>query len=442
MGNRVLLLPGCGAITCSEWGALKPSCSSSCSPDALACNQCREEPGSRFFGDDAVLLDRLEAAVHGDRLLTKLHVNVALFSTTSADIIEGLLRLTRHKQGLCDVGRLNQALHGELSTRARPPVDLMKSLQWVYRFEELPAPAAQLAQRSVYAFFATMFAAAAALKWQGRPPNAWRQRGVEPQDVLMGAKMRLSEVIAGLRFLACLALLQHCADPAVLSSRRAMQAMMQACGLNADDSFGVFSSSVGDGCRVGKANSSIATGAGAEAFAEVGRRSWSSCESPKAGDTWDEFFLHAQRRPAESVSMLLKDLQGRTAAAPAGGGNAADRSAEAFSPMVSSNEACCRKHVDPSGGYVETNLGPGLPFAARPSGETPRSRGASISGRACSFAFPVVPAAVRDTWDDELIACPSALEEPVDWSDWQDRRQAAPPCPHAASGDDAQNHNQ
>merc|ERR1719197_1141886 len=97
-----------------------------------AC-QCNEDGGSsQFFSDDDVLLERLEASRHGDRLLTKLHVNVALFSTTACDIVEGLLQLTRpHQNWRCgEQLSLSQSLHEALLHHARPPVSLMKTLQW------------------------------------------------------------------------------------------------------------------------------------------------------------------------------------------------------------------------------------------------------------------------------------------------------------------------
>merc|ERR1719197_1630291 len=100
-----------------------------------AC-QCNEDGGSsQFFSDDDVLLERLEAASHGDRLLTKLHVNVALFSTTACDIVESLLQLTSHYQNWScgEELSLHSSLHEGLQQHMRPPVSLMKALQWVYR---------------------------------------------------------------------------------------------------------------------------------------------------------------------------------------------------------------------------------------------------------------------------------------------------------------------
>merc|ERR1719506_1777455 len=110
---------------------------------------------SQFFNDDDVLLERLEAASHGDRLLTKLHVNVALFSTTACDIVEGLLQMTRQKQNWrCgEESSLHQSLHEGLQLHARPPVYLMKTLQWVYRYEEMPGPAALPSRQCVLLFF-------------------------------------------------------------------------------------------------------------------------------------------------------------------------------------------------------------------------------------------------------------------------------------------------
>ena len=56
-----------------------------------------------------------------------------------------------------------------------------------------------------------MLAAGAALKWQSSPPKLWSERGLSPIQVLRKSEAQFEEVVAGLRFLACLALLQHCA---------------------------------------------------------------------------------------------------------------------------------------------------------------------------------------------------------------------------------------
>mmetsp|Transcript_80023 Transcript_80023/g.138901 ORF Transcript_80023/g.138901 Transcript_80023/m.138901 type:complete len:398 (+) Transcript_80023:86-1279(+) len=288
-------------------------------PQLGAC-ECREDFGGPFFNDDDVLLERLEAASHGDRLLTKLHVNVALFSTTAADIVEGLLTLTQRQLQAWrgEEQLLRQTLHEGLQTHARPPVSLMKALQWVYRVEEMPSPAAAPARHCVLQFFSTMLAAAAALKWQRSPPAVWRQKGVEAEEVLRAVEARMSEVIAGLRFLACVALLQHCADPAFLGNTKTMRALIRATGVKLDDA-DEFQCSPGTVRPI----------------------------TLKADAAWDLFFTEARRRPADAVVTLLQDLQ-----------------------------------------------------CLSPEGSPARS----VPGGPSHFAPPLVPAAVLDTWDDEVVS--------------------------------------
>lgn len=327
MGNN---LPSCAcAEKCSEFRPIEP-CSVNITgpcewhPTGVATScECHEDFGGAFFNDDEVLLERLEAASHGDRLLTKLHVNVALFSTTAWDIVEGLLALTQRQLQAWrgDEQMLRQTLHEGLQHHARPPVSLMKALQWVYRVEEMPSAAALPARHCVLQFFTTMLAAAAALKWQRSPPAAWKKKGVEAEEVLRAVEARMSEVIAGLRFLACVALLQHCAEPSLLGNRRTMKALTVATGVKMS---------------------------GGKDDVQTAREHF----IVKADASWDVFFVEARRRPTDAVVSLLQDLQ-------CTGGDSPTRL--------------------PVGSVPE--------FPAGPS----------------HFAPPLVPAAVLDTWDDELV---------------------------------------
>merc|ERR1719401_2949983 len=74
-----------------------------------------------------------------------------------------------------------------------------------------------------------------------------------------------------------------------------MLSLIRACGLKA-----MFDESASLGAR--------SVGSGAEALAEVGRRSETRSESLKAGSSWEDFFHEARRRPGDAVLTLLRDL--------------------------------------------------------------------------------------------------------------------------------------
>eukprot|EP00929_Paragymnodinium_shiwhaense_P015290 TRINITY_DN123361_c0_g1_i1.p1 TRINITY_DN123361_c0_g1~~TRINITY_DN123361_c0_g1_i1.p1 ORF type:complete len:486 (+),score=117.57 TRINITY_DN123361_c0_g1_i1:96-1553(+) len=417
---------GSSVAACSEWPLQQTCATSACTAEVVPCSQCREEPGSRFFDDDVVLLERLEAANYGrDRLLTKLHVNVALFSTAAADIVEGLLRLTRPRPsgGLsCSDGDLHKAFREQLQTRARPPVCVLKSLQWVYRFEELPEPAASSAQRCVCSFFSTTLAAAAALKWQSRPPEVWRRSGVLPQEVLVGTLARLSEVIASLRFLTCLALLQHFADPNLLSQRATVAALVRATGLQV-----LWALPEGEEFLQSDEQDVVHdTCSGAEAFAEAGRlrgglaaeqylheyahdAATSACDA-EAEQAWQEFFVEARRRPMDAVVTLLRDLhvQCDTSALQCRAG--IYQAAEIASPGPLQASGPQGPLGSSSSALDAPGAGPGvlrLPIA----GLQPKQAASSAGGLACSLMPAVQVVTPKDTWDDEVIACPGQLED-------------------------------
>lgn len=344
MGNQLKQWPSCSS-GCADLRELKSTAQSCSMPQPCEWRQqgaceCNELSGSsQFFNDDDVLWERLEAASHGDRLLTKLHVNVALFSTTACDIVEGLLQMTRyHQNWRCgEELSLHQSLHEGLQYHARPPVSLMKTLQWVYRVEEMPSPAALPARQCVLLFFSTMLAAAAALKWQRSPPDAWKQKGLEAADILRDVESRLSEVIAALRFLACVALLQHCADPALLGSKKTMSALTDATGVKVN--------SAGDQSAVWKHMDGI----GAPRF-DLSSANLDSDPSLllKPDPSWDSFFNEARRRPTDAAVSLLHDLH-----------------------FHGKSEAACHVGTDVSGPM--------------------------------RLAFPMIPQAAMDMWDDELV---------------------------------------
>jgi hypothetical protein len=132
---------------------------------------------------------------------------------------------------------------------------------------------------------------------------------------------------------------------------------------------------------------------GAEALAEAGRGSlnavdeyWPQQDIGGDEDAWQQFFLEARRRPVDAVGQLLKNLQGGIYEPPCiGAGSNGGRSVQNSSGR----------------GFQET---------------TPHGAGSSRADEMsdCSVfnlrpshgngSMPVVPAVVRDTWDDELIA--------------------------------------
>lgn len=250
--------------------------------------ECHERAGSWLFDDDAVLLERLEAANQGDRLLAKLHKNVMCFSNVACDIILALLRLTQHPQ-VWERGRgdlLQRSLHEGLQKHALPPARLLKALQWMYRAEEMPSETSDVARRCVLDFYAMTLAAAAAVKWRAAPPATWQRRGVDPVDVLRGAESRLFEVIAGLRFLACLALVQQFAESSMLGNRKLIRSLMRATGIK------------------------VPRGAAAAMAGEDERERLAKPSAIlKADASWDKFFDEAQCRPGEQLVNLLRDLQ-------------------------------------------------------------------------------------------------------------------------------------
>lgn len=302
-----------------------------------------------------MLLERLEAASHGDRLLTKLHVNVALFSTTASDIVEELLQLTRQQQ-IWSCGEelsLHSSLQESLQHHARPPVSLMKSLQWVYRVEEMAAPAALPARQCVLLFFSTMLAAAAALKWQKSPPPDWKRKGLKATDILRSVIARLPEVISSLRFLACLALLQHCSEPAVLGSKQIMSALMEVAGIKV---------SAGDQSCLwrhmdGPSTTALPVVPPRDHAGVTYRDSQPRTLVQKADASWDIFFSEARRRPTDAAVSLLQDLK-------------------------------------------DTGCG-GDPVFLQGRG-TPRGPN--------HFSPPLMPQAALDTWDDEVVFCPGGQD--------------------------------
>lgn len=254
-----------GAITCLP-GPLPCDATGSC-----RCS--RGGPSSHLLDDDIVLLEMLEAAEQGELLLTKLHVNVALFASTAADIVEGIFGLLEHRRP-CFVPQrherqLQEAFREGLDRRAQPPVLLMKALHWIYRSDEMPSPAAKPAQRCVLQFFSTMLTAAAALKWQGCPPPLWQREGVEPHEVLKRAEGKLSEVVAGLRFLACLALLQQAAEPTLLGSRQLVRTLTSLTGVEPTSMKG---------------------------------------SSETADERWELFFMEAKENPSKAAAKLLREI--------------------------------------------------------------------------------------------------------------------------------------
>jgi len=311
---------------------------------------CQTGPGSRFFDDDAMLLERLVAADHGDHLLMKLHVNAALFANTASEIVEGLLRLTRQQPVLRGEEALCQEFHEGLEFYAQPPVGLLKTLQWVYRAEELPEAASQPARHCVLSFFSTMLAAAAALKWQGRPPASWRRRGIGPVEVFKGAEAKLPEVAAGLRFLACIALLQHCAESSLLGNTQLVHALLQKTGANrtaqSTNSTDMNSKLLTD--QPPTNDGVLADSAGTEALAAAGRRPRPTNKGPLADGAWTSFFQEARQRPADATVSLLRDLH----------------------PMEADG-----------GVHISKRLGPSRSMQ------------------------PQAPAIVRNTWDDEVVPC-------------------------------------
>jgi len=360
MGNQLKQFPAYALAECGELQERSQPCSmpGPCEWRPQTC-ACTDNSGSHFFNDDDVLLERLEASKHGDQLLTKLHVNVALFSTTAVDIVEGLLQMTR-QQLTWKCGEelsLYHSLHEGLQHHARPPVHLMKTLQWVYRVEEMPAAAAAPARQCVLLFFSTMLAAAAALKWQRSPPAVWKQKGYEADEVLRSVEARFSEVIAGLRFLGCVALLQHCAEPSLLGSKKTMKALLEATGVEVSGNKSSFWKHM-DGAATPKFDLA-GTANGGRGVGYLRHHPDSPNLLLKADASWDLFFHEARRRPTDAAVQLLRDLQGGV-------------------------------H---DGSVFE--LGRGSPVAG--SGPS-------------RFSPPLMPQAAyvgMDTWDDELVYCPS-----------------------------------
>lgn len=162
---------------------------------------------------------------------------------------------------------------------------------------------------------------------------------------------RLAEVIAGLRFLACVALLQHCAEPALLGSKKTITALMEATGVKVN--------SAGD--QSPKQKDEIVS----HRLGLGGDRSVSLDRDPapfvfqKADAAWDMFFNEARRRPTDATSSLLRDLH------------------------------CGRGKAEPA-----------------------RRVGLPGSGPS-HFSPPVLPQAALDTWDDELVSIPGNGERNV-----------------------------
>lgn len=293
MGNRI------GLACCHESDDVDDTCPSHVFADAgkdecismvaQAPFQFTPDPwckpiGGTFFNDSKLLLERLEAVNHGDRVLDKLGKNTVFFANSAEDMVDGTLRLTQKPQvwasrrGRGDL--LQKTLHDTLQQHALPPVRVLKRLQWAYRVEEIPRLVSCATRQCVLVFFSVMLAAGAAMKFHAQPPPTWQRRGIDPVEVLRGVSTRLPELIAGLRFLACVALLQQ-SDTPLLGDRKIIAALLKET-------------------RV----SQMFARHGSEVVAPA-----KPSEILKADTFWDSFFDRASLEPLPEITQLVQDLQ-------------------------------------------------------------------------------------------------------------------------------------
>jgi hypothetical protein len=145
-----------------------------------------------------------------------------------------------------------------------------------------------------------MLAAAAALKWPRSPPAVWKRKGLGAMDILRSVEARLSQVIAGLRFLGCVALFQHCAEPSLLGSQKLVEGLERLTGF-----------------KVRNADKQSSVAASMDELLKPGLQldtntlpQNSSAKRHKPDAAWDLFFKEAVRRPTDAVVLLLKELHG------------------------------------------------------------------------------------------------------------------------------------